>query len=131
MVLDWRILMTKILIAIKEEYAEKIFDGDKKYEYRRIPCKQDIDTMLIYVSSPVMKIMGEAKIECKIDMNPQKLWKLTKKDAGISLTAYLDYFSGCEIAHAYKIGKVKQFKTPKNLNDYGIERAPQSFVYID
>ena len=55
--------MSSILISINPEYVEKIFDGSKKYEYRKVKCKKTVDKMVIYCTSPVMKVVGEAVIE--------------------------------------------------------------------
>ena len=33
-------------------------------------------------------------------------------------------------SYAYKLGKVEVFESPKNLSDFGVAVAPQSFVYI-
>ena len=46
-------------------------------------------------------------------------------------TDFDKYFKGKEVAHAYRIGKVKVFKEKKRLQDYGVRCAPQSFVYIN
>ena len=40
--------MYNMLISIKPEYVENIFNGSKKYEYSKIRCKQDIDKIIIY-----------------------------------------------------------------------------------
>ena len=38
--------MSKILMSIKPEYVDKIFSGEKKYEYRKRLCKKKIDTII-------------------------------------------------------------------------------------
>ena len=35
-----------------------------------------------------------------------------------------------DIAYAYKLGKITQFETPKDISEFGCSTAPQSFVYI-
>ncbi|MCA6069746.1 MAG: hypothetical protein LE180_01275 [Endomicrobium sp.] len=35
--------MCKILLSIKPEYVEKIFNNIKRYEYRRILAKNNVD----------------------------------------------------------------------------------------
>ena len=39
--------MSTILISIKPEYVEKIFDGSKKYEYRRRLANKAVDKILV------------------------------------------------------------------------------------
>ena len=63
--------MCSILISINPEHVENIFNGTKKYEYRKIKCKQDIDKIIIYSTSPIMKIVGEAKVEEILEGSPE------------------------------------------------------------
>jgi len=75
----------RVLLSIKPEFAEKIFNGTKKYEFRRTVFKnQDIKTVVVYASSPVQKVIGEFEIEEIISDQLQALWKQTKKYAGIN-----------------------------------------------
>ena len=54
----------KVMISIKPEFADKIFTGIKKYEFRKVLFKNnDIDTVIVYASSPVQKVIGEFKIK--------------------------------------------------------------------
>ena len=122
--------MSTILLSIRPEYVEKILAGTKKYEYRRHLAKSDVHKMLIYCTSPVMKVVAEAEVCEKVTGTPISLWKKTKHESGIAKKAYLSYFQGCTCAHAYRLGKVKVFRRPKKLEDYGIKSAPQSLVYI-
>ena len=41
------------------------------------------------------------------------------------------YYAGKDKAIAYKLKDVIVYDTPKELSDYGISQAPQSFVYLD
>ena len=42
----------------------------------------------------------------------------------------LAYYENCDNAVAYEIEKASLYNTPKNLIDYNIKTAPQSYVYI-
>ena len=52
-----------VILSIKPEFVEKIFSGEKQYEYRKVLFKQKVDTVYIYASRPISKIVGEFKIE--------------------------------------------------------------------
>ena len=52
-----------ILISIKPEYVEKIFNGEKKWEYRRKTPNTDVKKMVIYATAPVSAVVGEAEIK--------------------------------------------------------------------
>ena len=122
--------MYNMLISIKPEYVENIFNGSKKYEYRKIRCKQDIDKIIIYSTYPIMKVVGEAKVEKILEDSPDRIWEKTKKYSGIDLNFYQKYFKGRSKAIAYKLTNIKKYDSPKELSSYGIKAAPQSFVYI-
>lgn len=122
--------MGTILLSIKPDYVEKIFDGSKRYEYRRLACKEPINKIIIYETSPTKKVVGEAIVEETLLASPTVLWEQTKKEAGISRKFFREYFRGKKNACAYKLGEVKKYDTPQNLSDLGILQAPQSFVYI-
>lgn len=120
----------KILISIQSTHVQKILKGTKKYEYRKVVAKQAVSSILIYETKPNMKVVAEVEVLETITASPTELWNQTKEDSGISRRFFEKYFKGRNVAHAYKLGKVKVFETPKSLSDYGVKCAPQSFVYI-
>ena len=120
----------KILISINPEHVANIINGTKKYEYRKIAAKQDISSIIIYETTPVKRVVAEAEIIEVLAYQPEELWAKTKNESGIDKKFFDKYFCGREIAYAYKLGKVKVYDQPKDLCDYGIKAAPQSFVYI-
>ncbi len=121
----------KVLLSIKPEYAEKILHGEKKYEFRRTIFKNPaIKKVVIYASSPVKKVIGEFEIECIISLDICKLWKKTMTYSGIDKTFYDSYFYGKEIGHAIKVKKAKRYSRYLDLEDYDINQAPQSFMYL-
>ena len=56
---------------------------------------------------------------------------MTKSESGITKSFYNKYYKNKNIAVAYKLGKIKIYNEPKNLNEIGINYVPQSFVYLD
>lgn len=120
----------KILISINPEHVENIINGSKKFEYRKIAAKQDISSIVIYETTPVKRIVAEVEIMDVLILSPDELWEQTKQASGISKEFFNEYFKGKKIAYAYKLGKVKAYKTPKTLLDYGVKNAPQSFIYL-
>jgi len=121
----------KIILSIKPEFASKIFDGSKKFEFRRSLFKnKDVKSVIVYASAPISKVIGEFDIDVVIKDNIYNLWKETSKYAGISKEYYLQYFNGKQEGFAIKV------KNPKKYNDYlciveefGMN-PPQSFAYI-
>jgi len=118
-------------MAIKPEYVELILNGDKWFEYRRVMPQKDVDKILIYETAPVSRVVGEAEVLTLVSACVDDLWKWTWRFSGIfTYKEYLDYFAGCKQAYAYRLGKVRKYKTPYTLEDLHIARAPQSFCYL-
>ncbi len=122
--------MKALLLSIKPEYVEKILQGEKKFEYRKRLAKEDVSYIYVYSTAPSMKVVASVHIEGHLSDSPTALWEKTKAAAGISRAKFRDYFRGCKTAYAYKLDKVEVFESPKNLSDFGVAVAPQSFVYI-
>jgi predicted transcriptional regulator len=123
----------KILMSIKPQYAERIFSGDKLYEYRKTIFKNsNVMSIVVYTTKPVGKIIGEFEIGEVICDTPENIWNKTKKYAGIEKVDYDKYFSDRKKAYAIQVKSKKLYETPINLEDIkpSIKYAPQSFMYI-
>ena len=121
----------KVLLSIKPKYAELILSGEKKYEFRRaIFKKPSVKKVVIYASIPISKVIGEFEIEDILSLNLVELWKHTMEHSGIDKDFYDSYFSGKEIGHAIKVKNAKRYSKHKELREFNINYAPQSFAYI-
>jgi predicted transcriptional regulator len=119
----------KVLLSIKPKYAELILEGEKKYEFRRSIFKNpSVKKVVIYASSPISKVVGEFEIEDILSLNLAELWKHTMEHSGIDKEFYDSYFLGKDIGHAIKVKSVKRYSKHKELKDFDINYAPQSFA---
>ena len=121
---------SKIIMSIHPEYVNKIFSGEKKFEYRKIQPKGWIDTIIIYSTYPVSKIVGEVEFIGYYIGHPETIWKETKEFSGIEKERYFSYYRNAKNAIAFKLGKVNIYDKPMSLNELGINYTPQSFVYL-
>ena len=87
--------------------------------------------MFVYSTYPVMKVVAKVEIQNTLSAAPSTLWEQTKQEAGISRKKYREYFKGCKTAYAYQLGRVEVFEIPRELSEFNITVAPQSFVYVD
>ncbi|NSU96639.1 ASCH domain-containing protein [Enterococcus faecalis] len=122
--------MSTILLSIHPKFVDKIMTGEKKFEFRRVIAKRNPNKIIIYSTSPVCKVIGEAEVEDIIIDNPEKVWKETKKFSGVEKEFYVEYFDNRDLAVAYKLKNVIKYISPIDLRDFGIKVAPQSFVYV-
>ncbi|RZM05684.1 MAG: hypothetical protein EOO88_54540 [Pedobacter sp.] len=121
-----------VLLSIKPEFAKKIFNGQKKFEFRKCMFKKDgIQRVIVYATLPVGKVIGEFSIDSIIQGEPEWVWKKTSSHAGITKTFFSEYFDGREKAFAIKVGEANLYETPLSLKDLGIGiSAPQSYRYL-
>lgn len=120
-----------VLLSIKPEFVAKIFSNEKQYEFRKVIFKnKQVKDVVIYASSPVSKVVGEFTIGKIIEDTPDKVWELTKDKAGITKSYFDNYFKGKRVAYAIKIKQAARYDKPADLQNLGIKRAPQSFMYL-
>ena len=122
--------MSKILLSIKPKFADKIISGEKKFEYRTHIPARPINSIVIYSTSPIGRIIGEVEVIDVISGSPSSLWERTKAESGISRAKYREYFKGKKRAYAFKLGQVNRFERDVCLQNYGVTKAPQSFIYL-
>lgn len=120
----------RVLLSIKPIFVDKIFDGTKRFEFRRNIFKRTTSKIVVYASAPVSMVVGEFNIESIMCDELDKLWGQTEQFAGISKQYFYTYFQGKSQGYAIKIGKTKLYSIPQNIQlEYGIQ-PPQSFLYL-
>lgn len=117
-------------MSINPEHVDNIMSGKKIYEFRKVKCKRKIDSIVIYSTAPVMKIVGEVEVVDLIEGTPDLVWEKTCTGAGINKAFFDSYYNNKKTAFAYCLGMVNCFEKARTLSDYGLKNAPQSFVYL-
>lgn len=122
----------KVLLSVKPEFVEKIFARTKKYEFRKALFKRSgVKYVIIYASAPIKRVVGEFEIDDILSDDVDVVWDKTKKYSGITKAFYKSYFQNRKVANAIKIGHIRKYEKSRQLSDYNIQQAPQSFCYID
>ena len=122
--------MYKILLSIKPEYVKSIFEGKKKFEYRKIIAKNRPDKIIIYSTYPISAIVGEADIEEILIDSPDNLWKKTKKNSGVDKNFFFEYYKEKKVGVAYQLKNIIEYENIRTLEEFGVKYAPQSYVYL-
>jgi predicted transcriptional regulator len=121
----------RVLISIKPEFAEMIFNGTKKYEFRRAVFKnKSVKTVVVYSSLPAKSVTGEFEIEDVLCEEIDELWEKARHNGSSDERAFYNYFSGKSKGYAIKISNPVKYREPLPLSSFGISKAPQSFVYL-
>jgi len=125
-------MQTKVLLSIKPQFADQIFAGTKRYEFRRVIFRSDsVTKVVVYASSPVQRVIGEFRIAEILASDVKQLWNKTKSYAGIEKEHFDDYFDGRATAYAIKICNPLKYKKPAKLEHlFEFNRPPQSFRYL-
>lgn len=128
--------MSKIIvISIKPEFANKIFDGSKKIELRKVaPNANPGDLMIVYSTFPEMAIIGICKIQKVIKSTPSDIWKNHADILGIDKSRFLEYYSSTNTAIGIVLECTRRFKAKISLKylkeQFPKFSPPQTFKYF-
>ena len=124
-----------ILLSMRPVYAERIFDGTKTVELRRVRPKISVgDTVLVYVSSPVKAIIGCFLVDGLVCLPPEQLWRRVRHCAGVTRSEFDDYYRSASSSTAIFIRDAKRFDHRIELNALRARsagfRPPRSYRYV-
>ena len=54
--------MYKLLMSINPVHVNNILAGTKRFEYRKTKCKEPRESILIYSTSPIRKVVAEVEV---------------------------------------------------------------------
>ena len=122
----------RVLLSIKPQYADKIFSGEKKFEFRKRAFRNiEVDTVVVYSTMPVGRIIGEFSIKQIHQDSPKSIWIKTRRFSGIDEAFFNEYYFGRDLAVAIEVDKLLLYKVPINPKvEYENFTAPQSFMYL-
>ena len=121
----------RVLLSIKPEFAEKILNGTKRYEFRKQNFSKNVETVVIYATKPVGKIVGEFKLKAVLEGTPEQIWQQTEKFSGIHKSFFDAYYRNRKKAYALQTEDVVRYAEPLEPKDFMADFvAPQSYRYI-
>lgn len=120
------------LISVHPEYVNKILNGTKNVEFRRVWASKPISHLVLYSTSPEMKVVAILELKEVIKNRKTFLWEISKQyKGGITRSKLRQYFFGKNEGYAIVINKVIPLKQPIKLNEViPNARPPQSFFYL-
>ena len=120
----------KMLLSINPQHVRNILNGTKRYEFRKVRCRPEVASILIYSTAPVGRVVGEVELVNTLHGSPDEVWEWTAQYSGITRCFFESYYSGRDKAVAYELGAVSVYEEPRPLDEFGVSCAPQSFVYL-
>jgi predicted transcriptional regulator len=124
-----------ILLSIRPKYAEKIFDGSKTVELRKVRPKHinSGSLILVYVSSPIKSLVGAFKVDHITEEPLNALWNIVRDKAGITREEFDTYYAGASTGVAIFFDEAWCLPEPIALKDLREELSefypPQDFRY--
>ncbi|MEZ4782440.1 MAG: ASCH domain-containing protein [Candidatus Kapaibacterium sp.] len=124
------------MISLKPEYATMVFSGYKSVELRRVrPNMSNGDILFIYMTSPVMALIGTVDVQDVIELDLQSLWHEYGEYTGISEVEFYEYYEGKETGIAILLGRIHELDETVSLDrlreDFGAFQPPQCYYYFD
>ena len=87
--------------------------------------------VLIYASHPLKKVVAEFTVGEYITDTLELLWEQTHEIGGIAKEGFDDYFEGKTVGYAYSIENLQRFEEARKLCEFGMERGPQDYCYVE
>ncbi len=129
--------MSKVmLISIKPEFAEKIFNGEKSIELRKAtPSVDPGDIIIVYCTLPVKAVIGYCRVESILKMAPEQLWQEYRNRLGIDEKRYQEYYKNVDMAIGISLKEICRLDDDISLDvikkEFPRFSPPQTFRYYD
>ena len=124
-----------LLLSLKPDYADLVFDGLKEAELRRriSSCMENRD-VFIYVTSPVRQLRGGFRVGRVWTGPPKEVWGIVSNLAKVTRKDFDAYFEGQAMAYALEITEVWEYQNPVPLhvlrNRFSNFIVPQSWRHV-
>ena len=114
------------LISIRPVHLERILDGRKTVELRRVaPCRASNGRLIFYASSPERRIRAVALLADLVAAPIVELWQKCGASSAISESEFRNYFAGCSVGYGLIL------REPRAVQPFPCPiRPPQSFAYL-
>ncbi|WP_145011398.1 hypothetical protein [Mycobacterium marseillense] len=116
------------VMAIRSEHAERIYRGDKRFEFRRQRPRFTTGLKIfIYEPTPVRAVTGHFHVAGLIAID-NNLRALEEDDCARVIVE--SYLRGARRPTAIRVAGPKRLDRPLSLEALGLKAAPQSYVHI-
>lgn len=110
-------LDSELLLSIRPEHADQIFSGQKTVEIRTRFSKKWIGCWAnLYASTPVMGLVGEARIANIKIGSPKSIWRNYSRQMGCSHEAFKEYTRDHDQVYAIELDGARSYHAPVTLS---------------
>ena len=122
-----------LLLSIKPHFVQKILDGKKNVELRKVRPQLNIgDYILVYESAPQKILRGWFEVKSIVCAEPEFLWEKVKQDAGLTKEEFDLYYqkSNFGVGIFMKDRHITALSLDEVRQRWPHFRPPQSFHYL-
>ena len=120
-----------ILISMHPEFITQINLGLKKFEYRKTLPKLSVNTVYIYGTRPLSRVVAKFEVKRVISDNLISLWEKTNYNSGITKERFFQYFGEHNNGYAIEIVNFRLLPHPLQIEEFcGKKHPPQNFYYL-
>ena len=123
-----------LLLSLRPRFAAAILSGQKSTELRRRPVNAVPGTpIILYASSPVMAVLGTARLAGVHSSDPATAWHQHHSTLGLTRQEFDTYLDGATAAYLLRLCHVQELNEPlplHHLREQAPFHPPQSFRYI-
>jgi predicted transcriptional regulator len=123
-----------IVLSLRPRFADAILNGSKTAELRRQRVNAPPGTpVILYSSSPVMAVVGTARIAAIQTSPPDQAWRHYRHRLGLSRDEFNTYLDGSSIACVLELATVQTLDSPLPLHQLRLTatfQPPQSYRYL-
>jgi predicted transcriptional regulator len=124
----WRPAYREALFSLWPFYAEALWCGEKRYEFRRTRVSlQPGDRVLVYETRPISAVTGEFLVGGVFYEKVPNLRKITARGGGPGLDEYL---TNVKWASALRIVDPIKYPSPRPLAAFGLRHPPLSYQFL-
>ena len=119
------------IISIRPFFVNAIFEGRKRFEFRRVSSSIETDDhLLIYASAPISAVVGEFRAGVVLRGPVAEVLTMVGSDDRSEQT--MAYLAGAEICTAIEIVSLVRWKVVRAPRDISPNlRAPQSYAFLE
>jgi predicted transcriptional regulator len=123
-----------LVLSLRPRFADAILNGGKTAELRRQRVNAPPGTpVILYSSSPVMAVVGTARIAAIQTSPPDQAWRQYWRHLGLTRDEFNTYLDGSGIACVLELTTVQTLDSPlplHQLRQTATFRPPQSYRYL-
>ncbi len=135
--IDGRSMDDDLVMSIRPEFAERIIQGHKTVEVRRVFAKKwQGSRVSLYASAPVRALIGSATISKVIKGTPEDVWENYHIALGCRKKDFFDYTKSAREVYAIELEDIRPFIANVPVTQIGRLldddlRPPQSYLKLD